>query len=207
MYIPFTCSIINNSIIFFFQWYRAKYIHRLLIRHTDLSNLKHWTPKEIVLFSRQFAYAPSLNVSQKNNLIINSGQIGNSLSSLIKNEIKKERLQESTLSYCRKVTDWIKESNLNRKPVNNKELNDMEIVNIDEIEDTRRKGASMKTMCKNLLYGKVYMPIEDNLIKEDSWITDACRDIQLELQPEEILKGLIKIKCSLLCSVQFWYFF
>lgn len=181
----------------FFQWYRSKHIYRLLKQHKDLQTFPAWTTKEIVVFARKFGYTPTFtgNWSIKSEVKVKPAT-QNNLSSIIKKQIKRERLKTDTLSFSNRITDWISNcSNLEKgimSDVGN--VDDDDIICVDDIPECRKQiklepdlVASSKTTAADV--NKQWMPIEASISKEITWVTDVCREIEINLHPEEIVKG------------------
>lgn len=126
------------------------------------------------------------------------------LKNIIKSELMREHLQNDSISFNRPINDWLAEAEQNldsKKPTGHIGASHNageEIINVDYIESVANKEErGGRPVCDSSVLpgvGKLYLPIETRLQDEASWVADVCRDVQIRLQPEEIVEG--KRRCQ-----------
>lgn len=160
----------------FLQWYQAKCINRMINKHQNLSEIPKWTTKEIVIFAEQFGYMqviPSKNASHSS---------GSSLSSSANDTVKMSG-NKNTISISSQICDWIDDwyrtVDLNSEAIRSTRRNS-EIIEID-VENDDVKG---ETSVKHNSSFNVGIPMDSDLQKECTWITDACTNIEINIKQE-----------------------
>lgn len=136
-------------------------------------------------------------------LVSDSTRDDSELKNIIKTELMREHLQNDTISFNRSIVDWIASAE-RQLDTENPDKHHIavaaeEIVIVDDDE-----GAADIRVCRpsngdNVTdAGKTYLPMETDYLNESSWITEICRDAQIRLQSEEVVKGMYHgIHCCL----------
>lgn len=167
---------------------------RLLSKHITFRAIA-WTTKQIILFARTYGYSPmpSVDATPSDN------KDKSELKSIIKSELMREHLQNDSISFNRPIIDWLDkaEQNLETRKHDGKvgDVEDTieEMIIVDDIgsgEPNEGKQLSSRLNAGSTVdAGKLHLPIDARFQEESSWITDICRDVQIRLQPEEIVEG------------------
>lgn len=121
------------------------------------------------------------------------------LRSIIKSELLREHLQNDSISFNRPIIDWLEKAEQNLEMMKHDgKVGDMddtveEMIIVDDIESEGSNEGKLRSSRLNagstIEAGKLHLPIDPRFQEESSWITDICRDVQIRLQPEEILEG------------------
>ncbi|XP_055690828.1 uncharacterized protein LOC129794196 [Lutzomyia longipalpis] len=106
------------------EWFRAKFICRLLCNHPNLRNSNVWTTKEIILFSRKHCYVPRS---------IRENASSPDFKNFLKEEIKWEKFPSSTSTTSSKIRTWLSFQNLPRK----KDDKGEEFIDIEDIPESK----------------------------------------------------------------------
>lgn len=170
---------------------RAKYIRRLISQHSDLMSFPMWTTKQILLFARSLGY------SFYTQLPIQRGSTQSTeenLKEIIMSEIRSEHLKNDSISFNRRISDWITEAEqknkLQHKHDGIEDTATDELLIVDVNSDNNH--STIHHHINDLNIGnkdKLYLPIPNEFQEEYSWITDICRNLQIQFKPEELVKG------------------
>lgn len=157
----------------------------------------------MVQFARKFGYTPLDTIATKNKKSpaeLNPSPLPVSkptdLKQIIKTEINREHLQNDTISFNHAVNVWIAkaEDRLQTGDIKKRPLFiEDDVIIVDDIDtkfDQRKCSSSVKC---NKLEGEsnALLPIPDHLQNEFSYVTDVCRDVQVKLEPVEIVEGRV----------------
>lgn len=185
----------NYFLLLFPKWLRAKFISRLISKHMLLRG-SAWTTKQIILFARTYGYSP-MPIAEA---IPSANKDDIELKNIIKSELMREHLQNDSISFNRPIIDWLTESEEKlekKKPTGHLGTSHSEaeeIIVVDDIESVPNKGERggrpLDDSSALPEVGKLYLPIETRFQDEASWVADVCRDVQIRLQPEEIVEGM-----------------
>lgn len=161
----------------FLQWYQAKCINRMIQNHSDLTETPKWTTREIVIFAQQFGYmqlTPSNNLT--NNLLRTYGLNSSSATDPIKTPDNKNTISISS-QVCDWIDDWYRTVDFEamRSTRRNSEMIEIDVENDDvkcETSVKRNTGFNMG------------IPMDSDLQKECTWITDSCTNIEINIKQE-----------------------
>lgn len=188
------------------EWYRAKFIQRLCRKHPDLKCMsdKWWTTKEIMLYGRRLGYTPCMEVRDSSACEMNELEIR----SVVQSEVKREQLKNSeTLTRRTIVNDWISECEQSVSAFSMRFEEDA-MINVDDDDKDDTNSTRRQSVCddKQTSSGKAVklLQIDKNIAKEYAWVTDACRDIQIQLPSEEMCEGKSFDCCTLQIENMFW---
>uniref|UniRef100_A0A1B0CRV5 Putative transcription initiation factor tfiid subunit 14b n=1 Tax=Lutzomyia longipalpis TaxID=7200 RepID=A0A1B0CRV5_LUTLO len=135
----------------FVNWFRAKFICRLLCNHPNLRNSNVWTTKEIILFSRKHCYVPRS---------IRENASSPDFKNFLKEEIKWEKFPSSTSTTSSKIRTWLSFQNLPRK----KDDKGEEFIDIEDIPETAMR-VILKIFLEDLLRRSAANVIDDSPIQ------------------------------------------
>lgn len=200
---PFTSKSLENfnSLPAFKQraceWLRAKFIAKNLRAHTGLSkednpNMLCWTTKEIAMFARQHAYTPVIK-SLKPHMDENSKEF----TDLVKNEIKNEhQVHYDTITSNLNICNWIGgiSKNLENQQVAIEEDQLIDILSIDpntDSADTKCNTTNKSPIKFSNSNDMVYLSSPEYLENETKLVSEICKQMNINLQTEEIIDGVI----------------
>lgn len=107
----------------------------------------------------------------------------------------REHLQNDTISFNRSIFDWIGSAE-RRLDTENPDKHHIAVAAEEIVIVNDDEGAADERVCRpsngdNVTdAGKTYLPMETEYLNESSWITEICRDAQIRLQSEEVVKGM-----------------
>lgn len=171
-----------------FQWYRAKFVLRMIQQHPDLKTQLPWVTREVILFGRRFGYTPANTVTVNKPL-----QSSDTLKDLIKQHMKAEQLKNVTLTYNNKVSDFIEKYDNLTRTYSITSTGPLEIVDVDGANET--PNIDQKTKLTQPCSDELVLDVNKIMQSGGMLVNDICHDIQIKLEKEEIVDGKCLIDC------------
>lgn len=166
-----------------FQWLRAKYINRLIAKHTALKDFRKWTTKQVVLYGRWFGYTPQSVFKLKTPSIPTAN--AENVHEIVKSEIMREHLQNDIISFNTRLRNWIARVETNEMKCLNKKIGDQIIdIDIENDAESDQKEISPKKVNNHCMQ----LPITTGS-NELMWINEVTRKMQIRFGQEEIVDG------------------
>lgn len=152
--------------------------------YKNLKSQQHWTTREIILFARQYGYTPTLKQANTKK--------STNLTDLIQKEIKREIIEQHSLTNSKRIYNYIDECNLSIKQTLKTDSNEFDVVAIDVVNDYDGLDSIIKRVVKTEKLDqndKIKLSIPMELDKEHRLVSNLCETIQVKLEPEEIVPG------------------
>lgn len=176
----------------FSQWLRAQYIRNQILKHPHINNFS-WTTKQIVIYGRMYGYSPIPIYTQ---VKVNKDVTPNEYRDIIKSTIDREHMYNDVISFSGFVNQWIdkNEENLKQLYIKNHKMydneNDDELIIVDSIENTYKKNDNFVSQQETFTFNDVMIPMDENSVNECCWITEVCREMNVDIKPEKICDGI-----------------
>lgn len=110
---------------------------------------------------------------------------------MVKSELIREHLQNDTISFNTRLTNWIENVEGTRTKSAFKSF-DNQIVIVDDDDDDDCKGKVTEHKSKDS--GFSHLLIDNKFQTELSWINDICRRLQIRFEPEAITEGKFNVQ-------------
>ncbi|KAJ6642351.1 YEATS domain-containing protein 2 [Pseudolycoriella hygida] len=169
------------------EWYRAKFILRMMQQHPDLKNEQLWMVKEIIIFGRRYGYTAANVYTNTVDKELQNNE--NPFKDIIKQHIKDEQMKNYTISSDKKINEFIKVYK-NLSSTCSKESTDaIEIVDVDGPDQTINIDlASNSTQSDG---DKLVLDLTKVMQEGGSMVNDVCNEIKIKLHQEEIVEGVL----------------
>lgn len=161
---------------------RAKYLKRLVEKHTQLLGFRKWTTKEIILYGRWFGYTPQSVFNLKIATI--KAQNAENVRDIVKSELMREHLQNDIISFNSNLKNWISQAESNEMKCSSQKIDDTIDVDIENDEQSSPTNVSPMKPNSNCME----LPIA-NGSDEVTCINEVCRKMQIRFDQEEIVGG------------------
>lgn len=173
-----------ENLIFFYhlQWYRAKFVLRMLQQHPDLKSQLSWLTREVIIFGRRFGYTPANAFTVHKQLQSNENQ----LKDMIKQHIKAEQLKNVTITYNNKIKDFLQKYDDLTSTCAIPSTGSLEFVDVDGDETP---NVEVKTNPTQVGGDKLVLDVNKIIQSGGQLVNDVCHDIQISLDKEEIVDG------------------
>ncbi|XP_011193792.2 uncharacterized protein LOC105219387 [Zeugodacus cucurbitae] len=186
--------------------------HKFLKELNSNNKERFWSTREVLVYARYHAFTPKMkpfNVmtysaqSALENLsgtLIRPDQLkteypsqGHNFSQFVKSEVKSEQkyIQYESITPKHRITTWL---DYGRKKLINNETgveSSEEPIDIVSIPMSKRArfnkehlGSSQQNSC--VQERQLYLPIPDHLEESSQLVSDICRDLNIQLQPEQV---------------------
>ncbi|XP_059614680.1 uncharacterized protein LOC132260521 [Phlebotomus argentipes] len=147
------------------EWYRAKFICRLLRQHASLKNLSVWSTKDIVIFARKYFYTPPNPEPRM--------QAGINLKDFLKAEIRREKLPAATSTTPSKVRNWIAEQHL--VPQQSPEIREDDFIDVENNSVAKRECRKFCDASQNAVLWTLDDVFQEKSTKDEKDVQDVMK--------------------------------